>query len=79
MKLEDIKIDMPVVYIPEHWLVGDHDKMIEEKNLGIVKSKNDKYAFVQYKGNTGTQATNPKDLYSLHNRPDLIEQLNQKI
>lgn len=75
MKIQNINVGDKVVYIPEYLLMGDKTKMVEDKNLGIVTSKNDEYVFVRYLGNTGSQATNPLDLYTLRNRPDLAEKI----
>lgn len=44
--------------------------------IGIVTSKNDTYVFVRYFGNTGSKATKPEDLYSLHERLDLCIKLD---
>lgn len=77
MTLEFINIDDPVVYIPHYLLMGDKDKMVEDKNLGIVVDKNDIYVFVRYGNNESVQFTYPKDLFTLKNRPDLIERLNE--
>jgi hypothetical protein len=68
MKHSDINEGDKVVYIPHHLLVGDKNKMVEEKNLGVVTSKNDSYIFVRFKGNTGSQACKAEDLYTLKNR-----------
>lgn len=67
-----------VVYIPKYLLMGDRDKMIKEKNLGVVSSINKKFVFVRYKSNNTAEATEPKDLYFINNREDLIEKLEQK-
>jgi len=75
MKTELINIGDEVVYIPKHLLVGEKSQMVKDENLGVVTSKNDTYIFVRYNGNTGSQATRPEDLYTLKNRPDLIEKL----
>lgn len=75
MKIENISIGDEVVYIPKHLLMGEKANMIKEENLGVVTSKNDTYVFVRYKGNTGSQATLPEDLFTLENRPDLKEKL----
>lgn len=64
-----------VLFIPEHLLLGDKENMLDYKNLGIVTGKNDTYVFVKYRGELRSQATSPKDLYFLHNRPDLEELL----
>ena len=40
MRLEDLNIGDPVVYIPHHLLIGDKDKMVKEENLGTVTNKN---------------------------------------
>jgi hypothetical protein len=37
-----------VLYIPYHKLMGDRTEMIDENNLGIVTSKNDKFVFVKF-------------------------------
>ena len=70
MDINNINIDDPVVYMPKH--LG---RTILYKNLGRVTSKNDTFVFVRYLGDEHSQATNPLDLYSLKNRPDLIEKL----
>lgn len=75
MRIEDIKIGDKVIYIPDHLLIGDHDKMILIENLGIVTSKNDRFVFVRYNGETNSKATNAEQLFSIRNRPDLIEKL----
>lgn len=77
MTLEFINVNDPVVYIPHHLLMGDKDKMVEDKNMGIVVSKNDTYVFVKYGNSESSQATKPEDLFTLKNRPDLIEVLNK--
>lgn len=74
MRHEDIEIGDKVVYIPKHLLHGPKYLMVEDKNLGVVTSKNDKYIFVRYLGQ-GSEATNADDLFTLKNRPDLIERL----
>ncbi len=77
MRLENIEKGDYVVYIPKHLLLGDKDKMVEDKNLGIVSSKNDTYVFVVYPLNgSNSQATRPEDLFTLRNRPELIEKLD---
>ncbi len=76
MNQELITSGTPVVYIPNH-LLGK--KEIKDNQLGIVSSKNDRYVFVNYKGSNTSQATNPDDLYPLHNRPDLMERLGIKV
>lgn len=68
-----------VLYIPDNLLTGDKDKMVREKNLGIVSSKNEKFVFVQYIGNTNAQATDPTDLFFLTSRPDLVKIIEQNI
>ncbi len=73
MRIEHINLNDAVVYLPYHKLM-DNSK-IEDNQLGIVTSKNDKFVFVKYLGNENSQATNPLDLYSLKNRPDLREKL----
>lgn len=73
MRLEDISIGDEVVYIPHHLLTGEKDKMVENKNLGVVTAKNDRFVFVRYLGKEGSEATNPTDLFTLANRDDLRE------
>jgi len=77
MRHEDIKDGDFVVYIPKHLLTGPKDEMIQDRNLGVVTSKNDTYVFVRYPmiNNTGSQATRASDLFTLRNRPDLIEKI----
>lgn len=72
MKHEDINIGDKVVYIPNY----HKDKMVEYQNLGVVTSKNDNYIFVMYKDKTGSQATRSDDLFSIKNRPDLVDILD---
>lgn len=76
MKITDINSGDFVVYIPKHLLLGDKDKMVEDRNIGVVTSKNDTFVFVKYPliGDT-SQATAPEDLFTLRNRPDLIEKI----
>lgn len=62
-----------VLYVPKDKLMGPRSKMVSNKNLGIVSGKNNNYVFVNYDGNSQAQATNPKDLFFLDNRPDLME------
>jgi len=62
-----------VVYIPKYLLIGKREEMIKSRHIGVVTSKNERYVFVKYADNEISQATNPNDLYSLDNRPDLIE------
>lgn len=76
MRSEDINIDDPVLYIPEHLLTGPKENMIKHEHLGVVTSKNGNYIFVRYKGSQCSQATRADDLYTIRNRPDLIEILN---
>lgn len=68
-----------VLYIPGNLLAGDRSKMVEENNLGVVRSKNEKFVFVQYIGNTNAQATDPIDLFFLNTRPDLVKIIEQNI
>lgn len=75
MKIEDISIGDQVVYIPKHLLMGSKALMVKHENLGTVTSKNDLYVFVRYVGKSHSQAT-IEDLFTLRNRPDLIEKLN---
>ena len=49
MKLEDIKPGMPVMYVPKH-LKGAEE--INDDQLGVVTSFNDKFAFVRYLNKT---------------------------
>jgi len=80
MRIEDIKTGDPVIYIPKYSLIGDKSKWDNENLLGIVTSKNERYVFVRYKNTADTsQATTPEDLYSLYNRPDLMEKLGMEI
>ena len=67
--LEPFETGDKVIYIPKNLLYGRRSKMIQEENLGIVKSKNEKYVFVKYRN--GVEATAPDDLWFLHTRPDL--------
>jgi hypothetical protein len=75
MKIENIKEGLPVVYVLNYL----HGKEIKDDQLGIVSSVNDTYAFVKYKTSQSTQATNPEDLFPIHNRPDLIERLGLEV
>jgi hypothetical protein len=75
MRLEDIKVDDKVVYIPDYLFMGDKTEMVKDENLGIVTSMNDTFVFVRYLGKNNSQATRAEDLYSIKNRPDLIEKL----
>ena len=68
-----------VLYIPNQLLMGDKDKMVQTNNLGVVSSKNEKFVFVQYIGNTNSQATDPVDLFFLTARPDLVKIIEQNI
>ena len=68
-----------VLYIPKDLLMGDRSKMMQEENLGVVRSKNEKYVFVQYIGNTNTKGTLPTELYPVHGRPDLVKIIEQNI
>ena len=76
MKLENLKEGMPVIYLPLH---KDRSEPIADNQLGIVSSTNHRFAFVIYLGSNGSQATNPDDLYSLDNRPDLIHRLGLEV
>ena len=79
-KPKDFKVGDKVVYIPQHLLVGDSDKMIKEENLGIVTSINDTCVFVKYNSSpNNSQSTNAEDLFWIDNRPDLIEKIKVKI
>lgn len=68
-----------VVYIPNYLLTGHKSNMIQDKNLGMVKSKNDKYVFVRFYSGDTAAACDPKDLFRLDNRPDLIEKCIKKL
>lgn len=67
MKLEDIKPQMRVAYIPMHASGDVNHKDVER---GIVSSTNDKYAFVKFEPQlsrfgwegTTSQSCNPSDL-----------------
>lgn len=76
MKLENLKEGMPVIYMPPH---KDRSEPIYDSQLGIVSSTNHRFAFVKYLGSNGSQATNPDDLYSLDNRPDLIHRMGLEV
>lgn len=76
MKLEDIEIGMPVMYVPKH-LKGAEE--INDDQLGVVTSLNDKFAFVRYLNKTSSQATKADDLHSIKNRPDLMERLGLEV
>lgn len=78
MKIEWINIGDQVIYIPNHLLIGPKSEMEKMENLGTVTSKNCRFVFVRYLGNTGSQATDPNDLFSIRNRADLQEILNQE-
>lgn len=56
MELSKVKVGKKVVYIPFRGC-GE-----EQKEQGIITSKNDKYVFVQYGLDTHSKATNPMDL-----------------
>jgi hypothetical protein len=75
MELNKIKIGDKVVFIPHHLLIGDKNAMVQEKNLGIVTSVNDHFAFVRFNNQTGSEACKANDLFTLDNRPDLQELL----
>lgn len=72
MELENFKVGMPVMYIPNHLIDAEE---INDNDLGIVTSVNNRYVFVQYFNQNNSQATNPNNLHSLEYRPDLIERL----
>ncbi len=67
-----------VIYIPKHLLSGERHLMEKHENLGVVTSKNEKYVFVKYLGKTTSNATSPKDLYFIDNRPDLKSILREE-
>lgn len=73
MRHVDLKPGDPVVYIPDFLLKLGHNHMLKNENLGVVISMSDKYIFVNYNNTRGTQATRAEDLYTLRNRPDLIQ------
>ena len=77
--VETFYINEYVVYIPEHLLHGDKTLMIKDENLGIVVSKNSKFIFVKYCGSSQSQATNPKDLFSIEYYPNLKNRLDNLI
>lgn len=68
-----IQEGMKVLYIPKNLLKGPKSEMIQEENIGVVTSKNDKFIFVRYKDKENSQATRAGDLYTLEFRPDLAE------
>ena len=72
----DIEIGDKVVYIPDYLLKGPAKDRIQDKNLGVVTSKNDTFVFVRYANGTNSQATSPEDLFSLRNRPDLANNID---
>ncbi len=73
MELKNIKRGDKVVYITNLMITAD--KRIDEKNIGIVTSTNDKFAFVQYINDNNSKATRPEDLYSLKWRQDLADKI----
>ena len=75
MILKNIKREDKVVYIPDHMITADANNRLADENLGIVTSVNDTYVFVQYLGNTNSQATRPENLYSLEYRQDLADKV----
>lgn len=75
MRIEDINEGDPVIYIPDHLLVGPKEDMIHEENLGRVVVKNRNYVFVRYINSESSKATKPENLYSLKQRPDLIAKI----
>lgn len=77
MNLEMLNRGDLVIYIDEKRLIGPKEEMIKDENLGIVSSKNDTYVFVKFE--TSIQACRPQDLYTLRNRPDLIEKITWKL
>jgi hypothetical protein len=78
MKLDQINVGDQVIYIPEYLLIGPKCEMEKRENLGTVTSKNERFVFVRYLGNTGSQATDPNDLFTIRNREDLKEILNNE-
>lgn len=56
LKLSEVEIGRKVVYTPFKGCGED------QKEEGIITSKNDKYIFVQYGSDTHSKATNVKDL-----------------
>ena len=73
MILANIKRGDKVVYIPKHLLLSDSTDRIAKENLGVVTSTNDRFAFVQFRGNIRSQATEAEHLYTLEYRQDLAE------
>lgn len=71
MTHRNVTVGQKVLYIPTNLLSKPREAMILEKNIGIVTSMNDKFIFVRYKDNEGSQATKAGDLYTLEHRPDL--------
>lgn len=56
MKLSEIEVGKKVIYTPFK------DCSEEQKEKGIITSKNDRYVFVRYGNDVYSKATNPKDL-----------------
>ena len=68
-----------VIYIPKHLLSKSHKEMVQETNLGTVVLVNAQFVFVRYLNDIRCKATDPKDLYFIHGRPDLQEILNANV
>ena len=68
-----------VVHIPHHLLIGSKSEQIRIENLGIVKSKNENTVFVRYHGGDTAASTNPKELFRIDYRSDLIELTRDKL
>jgi len=72
MDINNIEVGDPVIYFSKYMTGLPKEQVEKKENLGVVKSKNNDYAFVEYSDNTHTQATHPDNLYTLKNRPDLM-------
>mgnify|MGYP001557950135 CR=1 FL=1 len=60
MKLEQAKVGMHVIYVPNH---AHGDRLHPDCEHGVVTSKNDTYVFVKFKQwHEHGQACNPEDL-----------------
>ena len=84
MTPDEIEIGMPVCYIPFYEYDGNHvdsipAELIENKNLGLVSSKNDQYAFVLFWGSETAQGCRPVDLISLKYRCQKVEALGTRL
>lgn len=60
-----------ILYIPHDLLMGERSEMVQHKNLGIVKSTNENFVFVEFINTNTKQGVKPTDLFFVHTRPDL--------